>query len=482
MVRVLVPQSPLEHAVLTKGFMLFLQLKSNVKLEEDKEAVRLFYPFLAKAFIFKTSIPWLHALIYKLLQEPIAEETLEDWAYQEEDQSKILEFFYLIELLKKNALFTYTVFHQDAPFLTVTPHTSSFYLDDTLQDFPLSLSRFCCMRLDSAKLILETPLYPGTLTLHSKEILSLIENLTLPHSIKELSSKCVGLPEDLIRKCLHIFQTCKITAVDEEGDAVLTQWEFHDLLFHARTRIGRHANAYGGTYPFIGKIPPLPACKPVQSNSSIPLYKPNLENLALNDLPFSYVIENRKSIREHGENPITLSELGEFLFRVASVRSFSHHGERGDLTQRPYPGGGAIYELELYTVIHKCHGIESGLYYYDPQFHNLSRLETDNKKIETILKDAKSSTAASHFPQILIVITSRFQRMSWKYRSMAYAATLKNTGVLMQTMYLVSTAMNLAPCAIGGGNACLFAEMIGASYLEESSIGEFMLGSRKSLE
>ena len=44
-------------------------------------------------------------------------------------------------------------------------------------------------------------------------------------------------------------------------------------------------------------------------------------------------------------------------------------------------------------------------------------------------------------------------------------------------MYLVATAMGLAPCALGGGNAALFAEAIGTDYCAESSVGEFVLGS-----
>jgi oxazoline/thiazoline dehydrogenase len=45
-------------------------------------------------------------------------------------------------------------------------------------------------------------------------------------------------------------------------------------------------------------------------------------------------------------------------------------------------------------------------------------------------------------------------------------------------MYLVATAMDLAPCAIGGGNSDLFAQTTGINYLDETSVGEFILGSK----
>lgn len=68
------------------------------------------------------------------------------------------------------------------------------------------------------------------------------------------------------------------------------------------------------------------------------------------------------------------------------------------------------------------------------------------------------------------------QRLSWKYASIAYAVILKDVGVLLQNMYLVATAMGLAPCALGSGDSDLFAKAAGIDYLVEASVGESMLG------
>jgi hypothetical protein len=50
--------------------------------------------------------------------------------------------------------------------------------------------------------------------------------------------------------------------------------------------------------------------------------------------------------------------------------------------------------------------------------------------------------------------------------------------VLYQTMYLVATAMGLAPCGLGNGDADMSARVLGLDYLRESSVGDFLLGSR----
>jgi hypothetical protein len=38
--------------------------------------------------------------------------------------------------------------------------------------------------------------------------------------------------------------------------------------------------------------------------------------------------------------------------------------------------------------------------------------------------------------------------------------------------------MGLAPCALGGGHSDLFAEAAGLDYYAETSVGEFILGTR----
>jgi SagB-type dehydrogenase family enzyme len=62
---------------------------------------------------------------------------------------------------------------------------------------------------------------------------------------------------------------------------------------------------------------------------------------------------------------------------------------------------------------------------------------------------------------------------------MAYSVILKNVGALYQTMYLVATAMDLAPCALGGGDSDLFARAAGLEYTVETSVGEFLLGNKR---
>jgi SagB-type dehydrogenase family enzyme len=98
--------------------------------------------------------------------------------------------------------------------------------------------------------------------------------------------------------------------------------------------------------------------------------------------------------------------------------------------------------------------------------------------LEALLEDGRASAGLEVLPQVLIIFAARFQRTQHKYQSVAYSLILKDTGCLMQTMYLVATAMGLSPCALGGGHSDLFAELAQLDYFAETSVGEFILSSR----
>jgi SagB-type dehydrogenase family enzyme len=92
------------------------------------------------------------------------------------------------------------------------------------------------------------------------------------------------------------------------------------------------------------------------------------------------------------------------------------------------------------------------------------------------LASAEFAMGAAAVPQILITIAARFDRISWKYRSIAYALILKDVGVLIQTLYLMATEMGLGGCAIGTSNIDLFAKMTGIEFHIEGPVGQFAIG------
>ena len=180
-----------------------------------------------------------------------------------------------------------------------------------------------------------------------------------------------------------------------------------------------------------------------------------------------------------GETPMTLTQLGEFLWRTArvqaSVPADSLH--LYEATLRPTPSGGASHELELYLTVTGCLGLEPGFYHYDPLAHELEHLSDLGPLQQSMLQDAMLASGLQQAPDVLITIAARFGRVAWKYQGLAYALTQKHVGALYQQMYLVATALGLAPCALGSGNSATFATATGMDYFSETSVGDFLLSA-----
>ena len=341
--------------------------------------------------------------------------------------------------------------------------------------------------------MLESPLSHARIILHDGRAAALVHALARPLRVEELGRRVAGLPATAAGQVLTLLAKAQmLSELSENGTSIedqnpsLKSWEFHDLLFHTRSRAGRHDHPVGGTYRLAGLLDPPPALKPATSDEVIDLYRPDIERLKREDPPFALVQETRCSVRQYDAKPITDRQLGEFLYRVGRVTRCAEseiQTPRGpvrmEFAYRPYPGGGAMYELELYVAVNTCENLAAGLYHYDPRNHRLERASERTAEVEgLLLRASQAAGIPGENLQVLIIIAARFQRMSWKYASLAYAATLKHVGVLHQMMYLVATVMGLAPCGVGCGDADLFARAVGTDYYDETSVGEFLLGSR----
>ena len=325
----------------------------------------------------------------------------------------------------------------------------------------VGLDRFACLRREGEAWLLESPLAGCRFQLAD------LGALDAPLVRRALDAGGFLAPRD---------------GETESRDAALAQWEFHDLLFHTHHRQGWHRDPFGAAFPFIGEIEPLPAVRPSWPGARIPL--PRASNDTGAEL-FASVLERRRSERLYDESqPIGLGDLGALLDRTARIRSFdtlqvaNWLGRSTDfeITRRPYPNGGASYELEIYPVVDRCEGLESGLYHYDAAEHSLVRISGRTSEVDALVAGAGIATAGQANPQVVLAVTARFARVTWKYRSISYAVILRNAGVLYQTLYLAATELGLSPCGIGSGDAAVFARATGLDPLVEGTVGDFILG------
>jgi SagB-type dehydrogenase family enzyme len=351
----------------------------------------------------------------------------------------------------------------------------------------LVLSRFAYMRRRANEMVLESPRAGALFKICDPRIAAALALLVMPQQIKQFGRQA-GFPGlellSLLVDCQILFKTDGDGLRPAEGDAALVLWDFHDLVFHARSTEGRHANPLGGAYPYADAVPPLPAVRASWPGKAIDLRAVSAAPADVSS-PAAKLLRERHSTRDFdSQRPITLAELAQFLDGTARVQSefkapLDYGGSGGSeptYTVRPYPSGGASYELELYLAIDACAGVSRGFYHYDAGAHALVPIEIRDHQLDALLKGVTYAMGVSAAPQILITIAARFGRVSWKYSSIAYALILKDVGALMQTFYVMATDMGLGGCAIGTTNIELFAKMTGLQFHVEGPVGQFALG------
>ncbi len=332
------------------------------------------------------------------------------------------------------------------------------------------------IRRRGTTLLIESVEFGAVVEIGETQLRAIVSAAMMPIDLCDLVT-LVDMPEEVVMPLLGWLMVIGAlrSVTEKNGESETHGWSFSDRLIHARSRRGRHVGRYGATFPLRGHAAVEPAVKQPRKPEIIKLQPTDLQSIVKQEASFTSVLESRRSLRNHGSSPITFAELSEFLYRTARVKEFVRSGNY-EIATRPYPSGGGLHELEFYIVVNRCEGLAKGMYRYETVSHGLEHVSSPTVQTQDILTEAVHACGLHGEPHVLIVLAARFLRVNWKYESMAYALVLKNVGVAYQTMYLVATAMGLAPCALGGGSSTKFCQVVGTSYWRESPVGEFFLG------
>jgi SagB-type dehydrogenase family enzyme len=388
------------------------------------------------------------------------------------------------------------------PLLSVVPLTmrSRFYPVPLAAGAPFRLSVYACLRADGREYILESPLSLHRVVLHRTAAMRLIAPLASPITPAAFTAALSGAEPAAGRVLEYLAAAGMVVGAQGAGnpavfaedlDIAVVGWSPVEMMFHIRSTLGRHDHNFGVTYPAGTTHPVEPVVKP-QASRYIPLHRPRWDELRQSDPPVVVAMEVRRSVRRYAESPISAEQIGDLLYRTARVRSLITAAPGGQdppdvpasgtpYSNRPYPSGGACYELELYLTVASCTGLANGVYHYDPLGHRLEPVSADRAAADELLSAACMSAALDSPAQVLISMTARFRRLSWRYEGLAYRLVLIHVGVLMQNLYLVCAAMGLAPCALDAVDIDVAARAFGADWRTEPCVGQFLVGGKPDI-
>lgn len=187
-------------------------------------------------------------------------------------------------------------------------------------------------------------------------------------------------------------------------------------------------------------------------------------------MEFSNVLLNRRSERSFSKKPLLVKQLSDLLFNSAGLKRIidDHNG-----VQRLYPSAGARYPLEIYIITLNT-PLPQRIYHYYVKNHSLEELYPYKKReILSCINQKQFREAAA-----VIAITAAFKRTTIKYGDRGYRYVLIEAGHLGQNLYLVSSALGLSCCAIGGVLENKLNILLDIDGLNESVIYTFAVGRK----
>jgi oxazoline/thiazoline dehydrogenase len=394
--------------------------------------------------------------------------------------------FVTLQQLEQRGWIALSLVGENGPLLTLEPQTTVLERCYPPQG-PVQVrwSRFVQIIPQADGVLLEGPLQGSRLLLQHNSLLSLIWNLS---SVNAWEAAARALPQEIqdqSKDLLMLLLTAGVVGVvaadgrvscDQKAER--QRWSREDLWLHHHSRRGWHEQRLGATFPGAELEPAPSLMHQGDFLEAVPLPQPAAHEP---DPGFFSVLEERRSRRHPAADSVTLLQLGHLLWaalRIRELRPATPGVARSyETASRPVACGGAMQEIDAYLLIHRCDGVAAGLYRYQPLDHQLLRLDDLNPACEELLQHACRSSGAEQQPDVLFQFAARYGRVSWKYEGIPYALILKHVGVIMQQLYLVATALGLAPCSLGSGDSELFARATHLDPFKDVPVGEFMLSA-----
>lgn len=191
------------------------------------------------------------------------------------------------------------------------------------------------------------------------------------------------------------------------------------------------------------------------------------------DFSLGEVITKRISERVFENGQASIQELSDLFFYSAGIITSK---ENFDKTRRAYPSGGARFSLETYLfVFEDSEEINSGIYHYNVKNHYLEKI-LEEKNLRNIIYPEYIWQDMIQKAPMLLVISSVFERTMMKYNDRGMRYIMLEAGHLGQNICLVSSALNLKCCAIGGFDDDKFNEILDIDDETEGVLYIFSIG------
>ena len=266
-------------------------------------------------------------------------------------------------------------------------------------------------------------------------------------TLTEVFATFASIPRQNLRQTLGLLVTQtfldRVTAKPPRDGDPLESWKAWGpaaAFFHFATKDGSYESEQVSRKRLAAKArvePPSPPTKTYGPANRTPL--PRVHGSG----ELETVLRARRTWRRFSAAPIDSSALATLLGLTWGVQEWAET-PIGACALKTSPSGGARHPIEVYLLARRVSGIAPGVYYYDPDTHELVLVKRGltARRLEAYLA---GQSCYANAPAVF-VMTAVFARTQWRYEfPRAYRVVLLEAGHLCQTFCLVATGLGLAP-------------------------------------
>jgi len=157
------------------------------------------------------------------------------------------------------------------------------------------------------------------------------------------------------------------------------------------------------------------------------------------DISLEESLLNRRSIRDYGNDPVTLQEVSQLLWAAQGVTDTSGH--------RTAPSAVALYPLSIYVIAGNVSEIVDGVYVYTPDNHSIKRIKNGDFRDE--LATAAMGQASIRQGAVSFVVTVDYGMVMSRFGDKGERFGTLEAGHAAQNLCLQATALDLGLVTAG---------------------------------
>lgn len=176
----------------------------------------------------------------------------------------------------------------------------------------------------------------------------------------------------------------------------------------------------------------------------------DIKEISLNNVNLIEIFENRKSVRDYANTPLTLSELSYLLWATQGIKkNLTRDTPSGKIhvTFRTVPSAGARHPFETFILINNVEGIKSGLYRYLATIHKLIPINTNDDIADLVVEGCMEQEFVKQCAATFIWVADSI-RTRWRYGGRGIRYIHLDAGHVCQNLYLSALSINAGVCAI----------------------------------